>query len=125
MTYKSTSGRIAGPCYSLDEVKRLVAAGKLWVMSGRALAQVVSTRTCTYAEAKEFVAAAVLLLSVDNFHESVQLPKDRVDVYGLNVGGVGWYIKLYIDYDQPEVTVISFHLPQHPMRTKAGTIKPP
>lgn len=45
------------------------------------------------------------------------------DVYGLNVDGTGWYIKLCID--QGEVDVISFHPPEHPIRTRAGTITPP
>lgn len=30
-----------------------------------------------------------------------------------------------IDRTIPEVVVISFHTPQFPMRTKAGTVKPP
>jgi hypothetical protein len=47
------------------------------------------------------------------------------DEYGLNIDGSGWYIKLCIDRSVPEVVVLSFHTPQRPMRTKAGTIKPP
>jgi hypothetical protein len=111
------------PHYSLDEVKRLVASGQFMLMKGRALNLLVPP--LTYAEALRFVAAAVQLLSVDNFHRSVQLTHDVADEYGLNIDGTGWYIKLCIDQIQPEVTVISFHTPQFPMRTKAGTIKPP
>lgn len=126
MAYKNTSGgkpSSSGPHHSLDEVKRLVAAGKLTVMRGRALNLLVPPMT--YAGAVGFVAAAIQLLSVDNFHSSVSLTYDVGDVYGLNVDGVGWYIKLCIDQDVPEVAVISFHPPEHAMRTKAGTIKPP
>jgi len=39
--------------------------------------------------------------------------------------GVGWYIKVCIDEDIPEVAVISFHPPTHPMKTKAGIVRPP
>jgi hypothetical protein len=126
MAYKNTSGRqpsSSGPHHSLDEVKRLVASGQFMLMKGRALNLLVPP--LTYAEALRFVAAAVQLLSVDNFHQSVQLTHDVADEYGLNIDGTGWYIKLCIDQSEPEVTVISFHTPQFPMRTKAGTIKPP
>jgi hypothetical protein len=34
-------------------------------------------------------------------------------------------VKLCIDHDTPEVAVISFHPPEHPMRTPAGVVKPP
>ena len=61
----------------------------------------------------------------DNFHKTVSLTYDVADEYGLNIDGVGWYIKLCIDRTAPEVVTISFHPPQRPMRTKAGMIKPP
>lgn len=126
MAHQNTSGgrpASSGPHHSLEEVKRLVASGKFMLMRGRALNLLVPP--LTYTEALRFVAAAVQLLSVDNFHSSVQLTYEMADVYGLNVDGVGWYIKLCIDQSVPEVTVISFHPPEHAMRTKAGTIKPP
>jgi hypothetical protein len=113
----------AGPHYPLDEVKKLVAAGDFMVMKGRALNLLVPP--LTYAEALGFIAAAIQMLSVDNFHQSVQLTYDVADEYGLNINGTGWYIKICIDRAVPEVAVISFHPPQLPMRTKAGTIKPP
>ena len=93
------------------------------VMKGRALDLLVPP--LTYAAALGFVAAAIQMLTVDNFHKSVQLTYDVADEYGLKIDGVGWYIKLCIDRTVPEVVVISFHPPQWPMRTKAGTIKPP
>lgn len=113
----------AGPHYPLDEVKKLVAAGDFMVMKGRALNLLVPP--LTYAEALGFIAAAIQMLSVDNFHQSVQLTYDVADEYGLNINGTGWYIKICIDRTVPEVVVISFHTPQFPMRTKAGTVKPP
>src|SRR5215468_4759568 len=50
----------------------------------------------------------------------IQLTYDTADVYGINIQSTGWYVKLCIDHDTPEVAVISFHPPEHPMRTPAG-----
>lgn len=55
----------------------------------------------------------------------MQLTYDVADKFGINIDGTGWYIKLCIDRDVPEVVVISFHPPERPMRTKAGMVKPP
>lgn len=112
-----------GPHHLLDEVKKLVAAGDFMVMKGRALDLLVPP--LTYAAALGFVAAAIQMLSVDNFYRSVELTYDVADEYGLNIEGTGWYIKLCIDREQPEVVVISFHTPKYPMRTKAGLVGPP
>jgi hypothetical protein len=68
---------------------------------------------------------AIERLTVDNFYRSVELTYDVADEYGLEIEGTGWYIKLCIDRDGPEVVVISFHTPKYPMRTKAGVIRPP
>ncbi len=111
------------PHYPLDEVKKLVAADNFIVQKGRALNLLVPP--LTYAQAIGFIAAAIQMLSTDNFHRTVQLTYDVADEYGLNIDGTGWYIKICIDRAVPEVAVISFHPPQFPMRTKAGTIKPP
>jgi hypothetical protein len=92
-------------------------------MRGRALDLLVPP--LTYTQANGFVAAAIQMLTEDNFHKTVPLTWDQADEYGVNIDGVGWYIKLYIDRTIPEVTVISFHPPERSMRTKAGTINPP
>jgi hypothetical protein len=112
-----------GPHHSLDEVKKLVAAGAFTVMKGRGLALLVPP--LTYREAMGFIAAALQMLTADNFCETVQLTYDTADVYGINIQSTGWYVKLCIDHDTPEVAVISFHPPEHPMRTPAGVVKPP
>lgn len=111
------------PLYSLDEVKKLVAANAFSVMRGRGLSLLVPT--LGYVGANSFVAAAIHRLSIDNFYATVKLTYDVADEYGINIDGTGWYIKLYIDTSVPEVTVISFHPPQRAMRTAAGLVKPP
>ena len=112
-----------GPHHPLDEVKKLVAAGAFMVMRGKALDLLIPP--LTYVAANGFVAAAIQMLTIDNFHQTVTLTYDVADEYGLNLDGTGWYIKLCIDRTVPEVVVISFHPPQWPMRTKAGIVKPP
>jgi hypothetical protein len=112
-----------GPHHPLDEVKKLVTAGDFMVMKGRGLALLVPP--LSYVEATGFIAAAIQMLTIDNYHATVQLTYDIADEYGLNIEGTGWYIKLCIDRGVPEVVVISFHPPEHAMRTKAGIVKPP
>lgn len=111
------------PHYPLDEVKQLVAEGSFLVMRGRALNLLVPPMT--YVAARGFIAAAIQLLTEDNFYKTVSLTWEQADEYGLNVDGVGWYIELCIDRTIPEVAVISFHPPERPMRTRAGLVKPP
>jgi hypothetical protein len=111
------------PHHPLDEVKKLVASGAFLLQKGRARDMLVPP--LTYKQALAFVAAAVQSLTIDNFHRTVTLTYDVADEYGLNFNGSGWYIKLCIDHSVPEVAVISFHPPERPMRTRAGTIKPP
>ena len=79
----------------------------------------------TCREAMGFIAAAIQMLTADNFCEAVQLTYDTADVYGINIQSTDRYVKLCIDDDTPEVAVISFHPPEHPMRTPAGVVKPP
>jgi hypothetical protein len=114
---------VKGPHHSLDEVKKLVAAGDFSVMKGRGLSLLIPP--LTYEEAMGFVAAAIQMLASDNYHATVQLTYDIADEYGINIDGTGWYLKLCIDHDVPEAVVISFHPPERPMKTKAGIVKPP
>lgn len=118
---------IPGPRYVLADVQALVAKGEFWVSQGPAAARIISVLACTQKAARAYAANVIRSLAPDNYCETVQLSTDVADVYGIVVGGDPWYIKLCIDPNGPngnEVSVISFHPPQHAMRTKAGTIKP-
>jgi hypothetical protein len=46
------------------------------------------------------------------------------DVYGVRFRGGGWYLKLTVDDEMPEVAIISFHPLEAPLRTSGGEIKP-
>jgi hypothetical protein len=88
-----------GPHHPLDEVKQLVAARSFMVQRGGALDLLVPP--LTYLAAHGFIAAAIQILTEDNFHKTVPLTWDQADEYGLNIDGVGWYIKLCIDRTIP------------------------
>lgn len=116
-----------GPQYSLDDVKALVAKGEFWLSQKPAIAPIIAVLNCTVSQAKAYAARVIQALAADNYSETVTLNPDLADVYAISVGGDAWYIKFCIDPkgpNGPEVSVISFHPPKHPVRTKAGTVKP-
>jgi hypothetical protein len=94
------------------------------VTNGRAFTALVGSLG-SYQAVRHFVAAVIQRLSLDNFYQTVQLTYDIADEYGIYVDSSGWYIKLCIDSSDPEVSIISFHPPERPMKTKAGMVNPP
>ena len=63
-------------------------------------------------------------LTVKDFVKTVQQTWDVVDVYGLRRrDGAGWMLKLYID-QATQVTVISFHPLERPIKTNGGWVRP-
>jgi hypothetical protein len=42
----------------------------------------------------------------------------------LHFRGGGWYLKLTVDEETPEVAIISFHPLEAPLRTNRGEVKP-
>lgn len=105
--------------WPLDRVKTLAAEGKLIVLRTRALEFFPTLR-----EALEEVKCAVLQLDEKQFACSVKLTHDIADVYGVKRGCEGWYLKLTIDDEGPEVVVISFHPLERPLRTRGGVLTP-
>jgi hypothetical protein len=79
-----------GPHHPLGEVKALVASGAFMVIKGRGLSLLVPP--LSHVEALSFVAAAIQLLTLDNFHATVPLTYDVADEYGINIENTGWYI---------------------------------
>lgn len=55
---------------------------------------------------------------------TLSLPIDKADVYGIEVEGCGWYLKVCIDENVPEATFISVHPLENPLRTNGGEVKP-
>jgi hypothetical protein len=106
--------------WPLHRVKELVAAGSFMIQQGRAFAYVGGT----YSEALEAVGEVVAGLSTKNFAYSQSLTWDMADVYGVVFRSGGWYLKLCIDEEAPEVAVISFHPLEAPLRTNGGEVKP-
>ena len=58
------------------------------------------------------------------FAHTVQLTQDVADVYGVKIDNAGWYMKLTIDKQVPEVAVISFHPLEKPLKTNGGVVQP-
>lgn len=64
-------------------------------------------------------------LTFQDFAETQQLTWDTADVYGIRMAdGSGWYLKITIDEEIPELVVISCHPLAHPLRTNGGVVKP-
>ena len=107
------------PHFGLARVKGLVANGNFTVQESRA-----RVFLGTFVEARARMQEVCALLSERAFSHSVQLTWDVADVYGVTYCGRGWYLKLTIDDEEPEVAIISFHPLQHPLRTNGGQVKP-
>ena len=107
------------PYWSLDRVKDLVREEKLFVQKTRAL-----DGFQTKEEAYAAIASVLLGLDQRDFAHTVELVWDKADVYGVTYEEAGWYLKLCIDEEEPEVAVISFHPLEHSLKTQGGWVKP-
>ena len=114
-----TFPRVKEPHWPLDEVKRLAAAGTIWVQKTRAAAFFPTTR-----EAVEVATEIALTLDVGAFSCTQELTHDVADVYGIVRDGDGWFLKLCIDVEAPELLIISLHPLERPLVTNAGVVKP-
>jgi len=97
----------------------LVACGKLFVQRTRALDFFSSPR-----EALATVKEVLVGLELGSFAHSVKLTWDVADVYGVVIEEEGWYLKITVDEEEPELVVISFHPLERPLRTRGGVIEP-
>ena len=108
------------PSFALDRVKQMVEAGQFMIQQGRALVFMGGS----FKEAREEMKEVIANLTVRNFSHSDQLTWDMADIYAVRYRDAGWYLKLTIDEEAPEVAIISFHPLQAPIRTNGGEIKP-
>ena len=107
------------PYWDLDRVKGLAANDRLVLSRSRALNFFEADETAV-ATVKQVIAG----LSADRFAETLLQPA-KCDVYGVQVAGAGWYLKLTIDPQPPEgLIVISLHPLEKPLRTNTGMVKP-
>jgi hypothetical protein len=91
----------------------------LFIQRTRALA-FFQTHERAYEAARSMIAG----LTVAAFAHAVQLAQDVADVYGVKIENTGWYVKLTIDEQVPEVAVISFHPLEKPLKTNGGVVQP-
>lgn len=78
----------------------------------------------TPLDAYDAARRTLLDLTARCFCEALVLDSDVVDVYAIKRGERGWYLKLTIDEEEPEVIVISFHPLSRPLRAVGGVVKP-
>lgn len=102
-------------------MKSLAVDGdNVWVMIGRAVSFFGGDRRAALAA----VQRAIAKLTERAFVKTQQQTWDTVDVYAFkNEDGAGWMMKLYID-KETEVTVVSFHPLERPIKTNGGWVRP-
>jgi hypothetical protein len=75
--------------------------------------------------ATDAARATIAGLTVKAFAHSLEQTWDVCDVYGVKMAdGSGWYLKLTVDEEIPEVAVVSFHPLERDLKTNGGTVKP-
>lgn len=109
------------PHWDLGRVKELAARPNgLLVQVGRALAFFRDRKAAIDA-----CRATINELTVRQFAETQKLTWDVADVYAVRMAdGSGWYLKITIDEEVPEVAVISFHPLERPLKTNGGMVQP-
>jgi len=98
----------------------MVEAGQFMIQQSRARVFLGGS----FQEARTAIKEVIAGLTVRNFAHSLQLTWDLADVYGVRFRGGGWYLKLTVDEETPEVAIISFHPLEAPIRTNGGEVKP-
>jgi hypothetical protein len=98
----------------------MVEADRFVIQQGRARVFLGGT----FQESRTVMKEVIAHVGVRNFSHSVQLTWDLADIYGVHFRGGGWYLKLTLDEEMPEVAIISFHPLEAPLRTNGGEIKP-
>lgn len=125
-TVRTDAGRIAiVPAHDLDEVKLLVLPAARPAFGRRLAIDIVRDLLDLDAdEAREAIRALVLGLRPENFAHTLRNQPPPADVYGVEVAGRAWYIKVTIyTTDGRHLLVISCHPPTDPLMTIAGTIR--
>lgn len=103
--------------WSLKIVKQLASKGDLVLSQTKAVA-FFSSETEAYETARRTIAN---LSSLDYSHTVQQ--RDEADVYGVVIGGSGWYLKISVQTGSL-LLVISLHPAKAPIRTKKGMVTP-
>lgn len=103
------------PHWGLDSIKALAASGKLFLTKTKAEKSFPDPAT-----AMATARATIGDLTERQFAETLE-QVDICDVYGVRVGGRGWYLKVTID---ELLVVVSLHPLQKPLKTNSGILNP-
>jgi Motility quorum-sensing regulator, toxin of MqsA len=104
------------PSYQLAEVRRL--AKLAFVGKVRATEEIQKRTSKTSAEAEAYVKTSLLQIAEADFVETKKLdysPPRDCDVYRYRDSFGEWYVKFFLQNGR--VIVVSFHEPEHLLRT--------
>ena len=110
---------------ALKEVRRLAKNAR--IHEKRALREFCKATGCSPSDGERAIRSALGSLEGTGFCQTVQLNYPSpgpfwADVYGITLCGRSWYVKFYVHAGVMEI--VSFHPPESPMQTQAGTLKP-
>lgn len=110
---------MGAPHWPIAQVQELAAAKRIWVQKTRAADFFLTT-----SEAIRVAREVAMELTNDDFSHSIQLTVDLCDVYGIVIDGGGWFLKLCVDVDVPELLIVSLHPLERPLKTNGGMVNP-
>ena len=112
---------VKAPYWDLENVKAVAALPNGLLVRVTRAADFFPDRQSAIAACRSAIAA----LTVRDFAETQRLAWDIADVYGVRMAdNTGWYLKITVDEDEPEVVVISFHPLEYPLKTNGEVVKP-
>lgn len=110
---------VGAPHWPIAQVQELAGAKRIWVQKTRAADFFLTT-----SDAIRVAREVVMALTNDDFSHSTQLTVDLCDVYGIVIDGDGWFLKLCVDVDVPELLIVSLHPLERPLKTNRGMVNP-
>jgi hypothetical protein len=115
---------IAGPHYPLGDVRACLADPKRVMVARSTAAQMIeSVLGWDYSRSVAFAKEVVGGLAEENFSRpTIMGDGTPADEYGVVRDGVSWYVKLFITAPPARLMIVSCHLPQWDIPTRAGTV---
>ena len=114
------------PKYEFGVIAELIEKGNYQVGYKRAVNSVIKYLNMTNEDAERFILKEVKKLTLENFSKCKKMNGEIYDVYGKQIKGIPWYIKLTIRRDEkkkPFLWQISFHPTEHELQTRSETLE--
>jgi hypothetical protein len=118
---------VPGAKHPLETVKELATKGTMRLSVTKAREPLVRHLGTTGA-ARAFAREVILTLTENDYAETVEQRFGlALDVYGMRVEQILWFIKIAIELDtdgEDFLLVLSFHPAEKAIRTKGGKLEP-